>query len=144
MPKPITPNRFEGAIRYKNLEITPVLKGFLKDNDEQYGITDIFKGGYIASKLGDSIELEFDCKTLSVQYRKTIHKPAPIAKAVLDGKEENAILLDANFNENWGDCLYLQDIIVSDVKRKHTLTITIIEADKRHKSEFYLASVITS
>ncbi|WP_312371496.1 SGNH/GDSL hydrolase family protein [Lachnoclostridium sp.] len=144
LPKPITPNRFEGAIRYKNLEITPLLKGFLKDNDEQYGITDIFKGGYIASKLGDSIELKFDCKTLSVQYRKTIHKPAPIAKAVLDGKEEEAILLDANFNENWGDCLYLQDILVSDVKRIHTLTITIIVADKRHKSEFYLASVITS
>lgn len=144
LPEPITPNRFEGAIRYKNLELTPLLKGFLKDNDEQYGITDIFKDGYIARKLGDSMELELECKTLSVQYRKTIHRPAPIAKAVLDGQEEKAILLDANFDENWGDCLYLQDILVSDVKKKHTLTVTIIEVEKKQKSDFYLVSLIMS
>ncbi|ABX42626.1 SGNH/GDSL hydrolase family protein [Lachnoclostridium phytofermentans] len=144
LPDPITPNRFEGVVRYKNSELTPLLKGFLKDGEEQDGITDIFKGGYIATKLGDSIELEFECKTLAVQYRKTIHKPTPIAKAVLDGQDENAILLDANFKENWGDCIYLQNILVSNEKKKHTLIITIIETDKRQKSEFYLASVITS
>ncbi len=144
LPYPITPNRFEGAIRYKNSELTPVLKGFHMDEEDQYGITDLFKGGYIATKSGDSIELELECKILSVQYRKTIHKPAPIAKAVLDGQEENAIILDANFEETWGDCLYLQDILVSDVKKKHTLTITIIEEGIQPKSEFYLASVITS
>lgn len=144
LPNSITPNRYEESVRYKNSELNPILNGFLKDEEEQYGITDLFKGGYIASKVGDSIEFELECKLLSVQFRKTIHKPAPIAKAVIDGQEENAVILDANFEENWGDCIYLQDILVSDVKKKHTLTITIIEADKELESDFYLASVIIS
>ena len=144
LPNPITPNRYEKSVRYKNTELHPKVMGFHKDEEEQYGITDIFKGGYIANTIGASIEFEFDCKILSIQYRKTIHKPAPIAKAVIDGQEENEIILDANFKENWGDCLYLQNVLVSDVKKKHTLTITIIEADRSLMSDFYLASVIIS
>lgn len=144
LPNPITSNRYEELVRYTNSDLNPIVMGFQKDEKEQYGITDLFKGGYLATKIGDSIEFEFECKILSVQYRKSIHKPAPVAKAVIDGQEENSVILDANFKENWGDCIYLQDILVSDVKKKHTLTITIVEADKKLESDFYLASVIIS
>jgi hypothetical protein len=31
-----------------------------------------------------------------------------MAKIIIDGDEENAVILDANFNETWGDCLYFK------------------------------------
>lgn len=69
---------------------------------------------------------------------------APIAKAVIDGEEENAIILDANFEQNWGDCLYLQDLLVAGEKKIHTLDITIISVDEASDVDFYLVSVIVA
>jgi hypothetical protein len=46
-----------------------------------------------------------------------------MAKIIIDGDEENAVILDANFNETWGDCLYLQDIVVTGTLGKHTLIL---------------------
>ena len=142
LPSPITLNRYEGTVRYRNQELTPALNGFVKDEEEQYGITDLFKGGYQAYKVGDSISFEIEGTMLALQYRKTIKQPAPIAKAVVDGREDKAVLLDANFTENWGDCLYLQELLVSEQQEKHTVTVTIIEAKEGLQSEFYLASLI--
>lgn len=61
---------------------------------------------------------------------------------MIDHNEKTAIILDANFDETWGDCLFLQDIIVNGVAGKHTVDITIIEAVE--DKAFYLASVITA
>ena len=79
-----------------------------------------------------------------MRYRKSIHKPAPVAIAILDGDRENAIALDANFKEDWGDCLYIEPIITDDKVARHNLTIEIIEAPEDIKSDFYLLSVIKS
>lgn len=53
------------------------------------------------------------------------------------------ILLDGNFEENWGDCLYLQTLLEERVKRRRLLTIRIQDADAL-KTPFYLVSLIVA
>ena len=74
--------------------------------------------------------------------RKTIKKPAPIAKVILDGDEENAIILDSNFAEDWGDCLYLEPILHHGEQKKHTVSIQIITSTNEDQSPFYLLSFL--
>ena len=79
---------------------------------------------------------------IAIQYRKTIKKPAPIAKVILDGDEENATILDSNFVEDWGDCLYLEPILHHGERKKHTVSIQIITSTNEDQSPFYLLSII--
>ena len=81
---------------------------------------------------------------LAVQYRKSVKKPAPVARAVVDGDEEHAVVLDANFDEDWGDCLYLQDLLVHGAHGPHTVDITLTETHENDAVPFYLVSVIAS
>lgn len=146
VPKTYTKNNYGHTVRYNNKSLTPVLQGFVKDDAMQDHITDIFKNGWTANKVGDCISFEFEGDKISVLYRKSIHQPAPIARAVIDGNQAQAVILDANFTETWGDKLELQDVFVSERYRKHTLTITIVEtkidASEKLASDFYLAAVI--
>lgn len=139
-----TKNRYFDSVRYNNKNCRPELSGFLADTAVQDGITDVFKNGWRARKLGDSIHFEVSGGMISVQYCKTTKRTAPVAKAVIDGLEDRAILLDANFEETWGDCLYLEDILVEGVSGAHTLDITIVKADNASDLDFYLVSVITA
>lgn len=79
-----------------------------------------------------------------MQYRKTIDRPALQAKLVLDGDVDNTVILDGNFEEDWGDCLWLEPILHHGEKKVHTLEITILEDEenKKEKTPFYLLSVI--
>lgn len=140
----VTKNRCFDASRYNNKNFQPKRFGFETDTTAQDGITDVFKNGWKANKVGDTIRFEITGGMVFVQYRKTVKRTAPVAKAVLDGKEEQAILLDANFEETWGDCLYLENILIDGESKKHTLDITIIKADETSKLDFYLVSVITA
>ncbi|HEX3077312.1 MAG TPA: SGNH/GDSL hydrolase family protein [Lachnospiraceae bacterium] len=138
-----TKNRYYNMVRYNNGNATPLLYGFRKDATPQDGITDVFKNGWSASECGSSIEFEVEGSKISIQYRKSITQPAPLAKVVIDGVVSKSIILDANFDETWGDCIYLQDIYESDRVQKHKLRIAIEESDvKRFASDFYLISVI--
>ncbi|MBE5962636.1 MAG: SGNH/GDSL hydrolase family protein [Lachnospiraceae bacterium] len=141
--EPLSKNEYEHSIRYNSQNAEPSLTGFIKDESTSYGITDVFKHGYIGKKTGDVLSLIVTAKHIAIQYRKSIVKPAPIAKAVIDGKEEDAAILDANFEETWGDCLYLQNVFDGEKEETHTITITIISADHT-ESDFYLASIITA
>ncbi|MBP1756913.1 MAG: hypothetical protein H6Q59_3311, partial [Firmicutes bacterium] len=85
---------------------------------------------------------EVEGTIISVQYRKYAVHPAPVAKLVIDREEEKTVILDANFDETWGDCLYLQDIRVDLAPGKHVVEITIM--DEVPEKAFYLASVITA
>ena len=40
-----------------------------------------------------------------MQLKRTVKRPAPVALAIVDGDEEHAVILDANFDQDWGDCL---------------------------------------
>lgn len=146
LPKPLTKNTLEHSIRLQNNSYKAELSGFTEDLREQNHITEMFRYGYEAWKEGDFITFEAECESMLVQYRKSVNKPAPIAKAVVDDDEENAIILDSNFDEDWGDCLYTVPVLWHSQRTKHTVTITIVKDHEDDKEKdvvpFYLVSVI--
>jgi hypothetical protein len=81
-------------------------------------------------------------ENIAIQYRKTVRKPAPIATAYLDGDRRNGIVLDSNFTETWGDCLYLETILEHGTAREHLVEIEITETSEADAECFYLASII--
>ncbi|MBP3610431.1 MAG: SGNH/GDSL hydrolase family protein [Lachnospiraceae bacterium] len=143
LPAPITANAYQNSVRYQSYNSTSILEGFVADTAEQNHITDIFKRGFIGTKKGDSIHFEIEGTGIAVQYRKSVKHPACIAKVVLDGDEANAMVLDGNFDETWGDCLYITTVAAHIEDKKHTVDITITEGDES-MVPFYLVSVIGS
>lgn len=144
MPEPLTENAYEHSVRWQNHNAAPALAGFVPDETPQEHITQMFRRGYTASHTGDAIRFTVEGTCLAVQYRKSVNKPAPIAKAVVDGDEKNAVILDANFDEDWGDCLYLQDLLVHGEDGPHTVEITVTETHENDAAPFYLVSLIAS
>lgn len=144
LPAPLTVNAYEDSVRYRNDNSTPVLDGFTADTSEQRDITDCFKKGFTASKKGAGITFKVSGSCIAVQFRKTINKPAPIAAAIIDGDESNAVKLDANFDETWGDKLELYTLLEHGENKEHTVEIKIVETSDEDVSEFYLVSVIAS
>jgi lysophospholipase L1-like esterase len=143
VPKqPYTSNRFFTSKRRNNRNCYPKLYGFEADEKEKLSVWDNFRYGWFAQKTGSRIHFEVEASFISVQYRKYTNHPAPIAKLFIDGDEKNAVTLDANFNETWGDCLYLQNIFADDNRKRHTVEIIVTE-EVLEKS-FYLASLITA
>ena len=123
------------------------------------GHLDFFKNGWIGRRKGDRISFEVECSCIAVQYRKTVRKPSPVAKLVLDGMEEepvlldgnfedgdteHPVLLDGNFGEDWGDCLYLEKILHHGKQGKHLVEIEVVQAEETDKEPFYLLSLIIS
>lgn len=78
-----------------------------------------------------------------VQYRKTIRRPALQAELVLDGDTAHAALLDGSFEEDWGDCLYLQPVLHHGEQKTHIVEITILPDANTNPTEFYLMALIT-
>ena len=144
LPEPLTENAYEGSTRWQNHNASPVLSGFVPDETPQEHITQMFRHGYTAGRTGDAIRFTVEGTCLAVQYRKSVHKPAPIARAVVDGDEANAVTLDANFDEDWGDCLYLQDLLIHGADGPHTVDITLTETHPNDAVPFYLVSLIAS
>lgn len=144
LPEAITANAYETSIRYQNDNSRPMLQGFASDRAEQENIRDIFKKGWTAWKVGDKITFQINCSGIAVQYRKSVKQPTPIAQVVVDGKMEEAVILDGNFKEDWGDCLYIDTITRHMEFDKHTVEITITEAHEDDVVPFYLVSVIGS
>lgn len=129
------------SYRYDSRNQEPKLSGFEKDTAKQNGITDVFKNGYTAKSVGDSITFYVTGTSISLQYKKTNRLNAPKAIAIIDGDESNAISLDGNYPNGWGDWLYLHDIKNNLKNETHTVEIRITEAGE---NPFYLVSVITT
>lgn len=140
----MTANAYEDSVRYRNYNSTPELDGFKADMSEQRDITDCFKKGYTASENGACITFKVKGSCIAVQFRKTIHKPAPVAVAVIDGDEANAVTLDANFDETWGDKLELYTLLEHGENKEHTVQIKLVKTSEADASEFYLVSIIAS
>lgn len=140
LPQPMTANAYENSKRLTIKEISPKLYGFRTDTNEKMGHLDHFKNGWIGKKAGEKIIFEIEASCIAVQYRKTINKPAFCAKLILDNDVDNPILLDSNFNENWGDCLYLEPIVHHAIKAKHKIEIEILPDEA--KTPFYLMALI--
>ena len=144
LPAPLTQNAYEHSTRFQCKDCNPVCKGFTEDKREKEYFTDNFKGGWYATEEGAEIVFQTEGSGIAIQYKKTVNKPAPIAEAIIDGKEESPILLDANFDEDWGDCLYIETVLCHGEKKNHQVKIRIKKSHPGDKSEFYLLSLITS
>lgn len=141
---PLTRNAYEHSVRYQNTNSNPVCDGFEADMNPQNGITDLFKKGWVASRKGARIVFEMEAQCLALQYRKTMQLPAPVAQVVVDDDREHAILLDANFDETWGDKMEMVTIFEGDRKAKHRIEITLVTTHEKDCLPFYLVSVIGS
>lgn len=139
---PLTLNRFQGSVRYQNRNCEPELKGFKVDFESQASSWYYFANGWTAGKTGDTISFSVAGTSLAVQYRKCAKHPAPIAAAVVDHDEAHPIVLDANFDQDWGDCLYLQLLAEDLPDTEHTVQITLTETHEDDTADFYLVSLI--
>ena len=138
------PTTYENARRLTIRELSPKLEGFRADPEEKLGHLDHWKNGWVGQKPGDKITFEVDASCIAVQYRKTIRRPALRAQLVLDGDAAYPVLLDGNFDEDWGDCLYLQPILHHGEHRTHTVELTILPTDTPDATEFYLMALIVT
>lgn len=141
-PAPLTANAYENACRLTIRESCPQLDGFRADTAEKLGHLDHWKNGWIGARPGDSITFTVDASCIAVQYRKTIRRPALQAQLILDGDTAHPVLLDSNFDEDWGDCLYLQPIFHHGERKTHTVELTILPSGAESATEFYLLSLI--
>ncbi len=147
LPAPITPDRYEFSIKYDNRNSDSVIRsiqGFKPDITPRRAVRDCFRYGYSAREKGGFVEYEVEGACIAVQFRRTINLPAPVARATVDGDESNAVILDANFDQTWGDFLALTDVYVSDRPGKHRVRIEVIESHADDKGDFYLAGIIVS
>ena len=143
LPAPLTENAYEHSRLIQIQDNEAILDGFLVDPIEKKGLLDIFKNGWTAAHTNDKISFEIECSCLAVQYRKSVQQPVPKAKAVIDGDEAHAVILDGNFTEDWGDCLYLEPLLHHAEKKAHRIEITVTDA-KDIVRPFYLVSLIVS
>ncbi len=143
LPAPLTASAYEKAHRFRNDELVPVVcEGFTRDDTPQSCVADCFKKGWTASAPGAKIVFEVEGSSLAVQYRKTVRKPAPVAVLTIDGDSEHEVVLDSNFDEDWGDCLYLETLTEHGQGGRHRVEIRITRADEEDREVFYLVSLI--
>ena len=143
LPASLTENAYEHSRLIQIQDNEAILDGFLVDPIEKKGMLDIFKNGWTAAHTNDKISFEIECSCLAVQYRKSVQQPVPKAKAVIDGDEAHAVILDGNFTEDWGDCLYLEPLLHHAEKKVHRIEITVTDA-KDIVRPFYLVALIVS
>lgn len=144
MPEPFTMNQYENSLRMQNNNCDPVCEGFTADKEAQEHINQCFRKGWTAFEKGAKITFAASGTCIGIQYRKSVHKPAPIARVTIDGDKEHSVVLDANFEEDWGDCLYLETVAEHVKKQIHKVEIEIIESHEDDAVPFYLVSVIGS
>lgn len=142
LPPAMTDNVYERAQRLTIREICPRLDGFRADTNEKEGHLDHFKNGWIGSKEGDRLLFEIEASCIAVQYRKTIRHPARKAELILDGDTKHPVLLDGNFDEDWGDCLYLEPVLHHGEYGKHTVEIRVLPDEFENAEPLYLMALI--
>lgn len=143
-PAPMTANSYENARRLTIREASPALSGFRADPREKSGHLDCFKNGWIGQRPGDSIRFEVEASCIVVQYRKTVRRPALAARLILDGDTEHPISLDGNFDEDWGDCLYLEPVLHRGQRGIHRVEIIVTDTRTEGAAPFYLLSLIVA
>ena len=107
----ITVNAMEHLRRVQNRSTVVECKGFKADRSKKRDLHDLFKHGWKASHKGDSIRFTFRGSELALQYRRTINRPAPVALAIIDGDEKHPVVLDGNYDQNWGDFLCIDTVM---------------------------------
>ena len=139
----LTCNSYETLHRYNSSNSTPVLNGFRADERPIEAVKIWERGGYLADHTGDSIEYNINASTICVSFKRSLIKPAPIAKVFLDGAE--VAILDANFDEDWGNKLEIVPILEgsksdSGDRPSHSIKVEIVDAPEGCVP-FYLVAV---
>lgn len=139
----LTGNSYETLHRYNSSNSTPVLNGFRADERPIEAVKIWERGGYLAEHTGDSIEYNINASTICVSFKRSLIKPAPIAKVFLDGAE--VAILDANFDEDWGNKLEIVPILEgsksdSGDRPLHSIKVEIVDAPESCVP-FYLVAV---
>ena len=140
---PVTASRYEDAVRYQNKSLNIKSEGFTADTHEASQWCDPFKDGWTGWKKGAKISFLVKGSIIMIQWRRTINKPAPKAYAVIDGRYNERVILDANFDEDWGDLCALTTISSNAGSGLHTLDI-VIDEEGREESPFMVISVISA
>jgi hypothetical protein len=52
------------------------------------------------------------------------------------------VLLDGNFDEDWGDCLYLEPVLHHGEYGKHTVEIRVLPDEFENAEPLYLMALI--
>ncbi len=131
------------AVRYQNKSLNIKSEGFTADTHEASQWCDPFKDGWTGWKKGAKISFLVKGSIIMIQWRRTINKPAPKAYAVIDGRYNERVILDANFDEDWGDLCALTTISSNAGSGLHTLDI-VIDEEGREESPFMVISVISA
>jgi lysophospholipase L1-like esterase len=148
LPTPITENRYERAERiFKSVEEVYVGKCPSEDKEgvkvasdnvsDPYGVQSAFTG----YEKGDYAVFEVTGTEIAAQFVRYVKHPACVATAVVDGDEDNAVVLDGNFDETWGDKLDISILKFHGPAGKHRVKITVTEGD-RSCVPFRLVSLI--
>lgn len=139
----LTCNSYETLHRYNSFNSNPVLNGFRADERPIEAVKIWDRGGYLAEHIGDSIEYIINASTVCVSFKRSLIKPAPIAKVFLDGAE--VAILDANFDEDWGNKLEIVPILEGSKsdsvdRPSHSIKVEIVDAPEGCVP-FYLVAV---
>ena len=132
LPHPITDNCYENAERItvplnKKTSGEAFTPKVASDTvSKPYGVDPAFAG----IKKGDYAEFEVKGSEIAAQFVRFVKHPACVAKAVIDGDEENAVILDGNFDETWGDKLDIKILSFHGKKGRHTVRIEVTEGDE--------------
>lgn len=142
--KTITPVRFFSSERIRNEVVKQIdfeSNNVTVDEREQYEVKDCFKKGIIFNGKDSYVSADLIFKGLSVQFCKHPGTESPKCSIYVDGEQRG--VLDGNFDETWGDCLYLQNIIEFDTRKIHSVRIEVEEYPENCENGFYFVSFIT-
>ncbi|MBE5920019.1 MAG: SGNH/GDSL hydrolase family protein [Pseudobutyrivibrio ruminis] len=141
LPVAITKNRYEAARRYNNKNTDAAWDGFEVDDEPQAGITDCFKNGWKSKQSEACLSLEVTGTEIAVQYRKYVSGKSPKAKILVDGTE--VAIIDAAFDETWGDKLELTPVASNLKAKNHKVQIVTCE-ESNLDNPMYIVSIITA
>ena len=129
---PITENRYQNAERitkptaYKTSGEAFIAKVASDTVSKPYGVDPAFAG----IKKGDYAEFDVTGSEIAAQFVRFVKHPACVAKAVIDGDEEHAVILDGNFDETWGDKLDIKLLQFHGKAGHHKVRIEVVEGDE--------------
>lgn len=124
----LTPNRYETSIRYQNYNMEADMHHFIMMDEEQANITDCFKKGWRSTDKTAYIEFEVYGSEIAIQYRRFHDSSAQKASVMIDG-QETGIILDGNFDEDWGDKLELTPVLIHGARKRHIVKLMIDEKE---------------
>lgn len=138
---PLTPNAYENAAYLNRHTLHPVSSSFTEDTRSKADVRDVFKDGWFSGP-GGHIAFETEAAHIGVLYRKSVCRPACRAELTID--DHAPILLDGNFEKDWGDCPYLQPVMQAKTRKKRRIALRVLEDTAALQTPFYLAGLVVS